>query len=41
MSEAGETPHARPAPPPMTEEAVAARKEQLVHDLARAKDAGW
>ncbi|KAH6620439.1 P-loop containing nucleoside triphosphate hydrolase protein [Boeremia exigua] len=25
----------------MTEEAAAARKEQLVHDLARAKDAGW
>ncbi|KAF3004182.1 hypothetical protein E8E13_006126 [Curvularia kusanoi] len=41
MSDAGETAHARPAPPPMTEEAAAARKEQLAVDLARAKDAGW
>lgn len=40
MSDAGET-RARPAPPPLSEEAVAARKEQLNKDLARAKDAGW
>jgi len=41
MSDTGETAHARPAPPPMSEAAVAARKEQLNQDLARAKDAGW
>jgi hypothetical protein len=40
MSEAGEV-HARPAPPPLSEEAAAARKDQLNKDLARAKEAGW
>lgn len=41
MSDAGETAPTRPPLPAMSEEAVAARKEQLAHDLARAKDAGW
>lgn len=42
MSDAGEAEvHARPAPPPLSEEAAAARKEKLSQDLARAKDAGW
>lgn len=41
MSDAGEVTHTRPLPPPMSEEAAAARKEQLAQDLARAKDAGW
>ncbi|KZM19896.1 RNA helicase [Ascochyta rabiei] len=42
MSDAGEPEaRARPAPPPLTEEAAAARKELLAQDLARAKDAGW
>lgn len=41
MSDAGETAYVRPAPPSMSEEAIAARKEQLAADLARAKEAGW
>jgi hypothetical protein len=41
MSDAGETAHARPAPPPMSEEAAAARKEQLMANIAAAKARGW
>lgn len=41
MSDAGETAPTRPPPPAMSDEAVAARKEQLTQDIARAKDAGW
>lgn len=41
MSDADKTTHARLAPPVMSEEAAATRKEQLAQSLVRAKDAGW
>jgi hypothetical protein len=32
---------APPAPSALSDEAAAARKDQLTKDLARAKEAGW